>query len=155
MNLKEGTRRLALLLGVVGAIIGGFTSYSQLQSNKEQRASYTKFEKLAASPIVQQARRSIETACAHDSSNKECGDATYNPMSEVYSGGMKTIYWSKDYKVELIQTDDGENLFPTPAPSAWTYLWVSLFWIVPGFFIPWGAVRAIGWVGAGFVTGSK
>jgi len=28
MNLKEGTRRLALLLGVVGAILGGFASYT-------------------------------------------------------------------------------------------------------------------------------
>ena len=32
MNLKEGTRRLALLLGVVGAILGGFASYLVLQT---------------------------------------------------------------------------------------------------------------------------
>lgn len=150
MNLSEGTRRLALLLGVVGAIAGGFASYSELQTVPEQQASHRRFEQLAASPFVQQARRSIEIACADDPSDKQCADATHNPMSEVNSNGIKTIYWGKDYQVGLIQTDDGQNLFPTPVPSAWTYLWVALFWIVPGFFIPWGAVRAIGWVLAGF-----
>ena len=32
MNLKEGTRRLALLLGAVGAILGGVASYAKLQT---------------------------------------------------------------------------------------------------------------------------
>lgn len=153
MNLKEGTRRLALLLGVVGAIAGGFVSYCELQNVREQQASHSRFEQLAASPVVQQARRSIETTCAQDPSDKQCGYEQYVPMSEVNGGGINTIYWSKDYQVEWIKTDDGQDLFrTTPAPSAWTYLWVALFWIVPGFFIPWGAVRAIGWVGAGFVA---
>lgn len=57
MNLKEGTRRLALLLGVFGAIIGGFASYLELQTVREQRASYAKFEQLTASDVVQQERK--------------------------------------------------------------------------------------------------
>ena len=208
MNLKEGTRRLALLLGVVGAIAGGFVSYSELQNVREQQASHSRFEQLAASPVVQQARRSIETECAGNPSNKQitapnlaaqwkalnsqqrdeamsrmtpeqklklatalgyetgapsesapipassCGDAIHNPISEVNGDGIKTIYWDKAYQVGLIQTGDGQNLFPTPAPSAWHDPLIALFPIF-GFFIPWGAVRAIGWVGAGFVASAK
>lgn len=155
MNLKEGTRRLALLLGVAGAILGGFASYRELQSVLELRASHNRFEQLAASPIVQQARHSLEIACADGHASVQCGDKTYVPMSEVHSGGIETIYWSKDFQVEWIKTDDGQNLFSTtPAPSKWSYLLVALFPTL-GFFIPWGAVRAIGWVGAGFVASPK
>jgi len=162
MSLKEGMRRLALLLGAVGAIFGGFASWSELQSIKEQRASHDRFEQLAASPVAQQARRSIDLACAKDPSDKQCGDANYNPMSEINSGGIKTIYWSKknslgkiNYQAGLIQTDDGQNFISTtPAPSAWEYLLTALFPIL-GFFIAWGAVCAIGWVGAGFVASGK
>ena len=32
MNFKEGTRRLALLLGVLGTIVGGFASYIEFQT---------------------------------------------------------------------------------------------------------------------------
>jgi hypothetical protein len=57
MNLREGTRRLALLLGVLGAIAGGFASYLELQSVLSQRARHNSFEQLANSPVVQQARK--------------------------------------------------------------------------------------------------
>jgi hypothetical protein len=41
MNLREGTRRLALLFGAVGAILGGFTSYMKLQTTLAQGATTT------------------------------------------------------------------------------------------------------------------
>ena len=58
MNLREGTRRLALLLGVAGAILGGFASYDYLQTNLNQRARHNRFEQLAASDVVMQERKS-------------------------------------------------------------------------------------------------
>ena len=70
MNIKEGTRRTALFLGAVGALIGGYMSFL--------------------------------FACT---------------------------------------------------PSGWNYLWIPLFPLL-GFIVPWGAVRAIGWVVDGFVKGT-
>jgi hypothetical protein len=151
MNLREGTRRLALLLGAVGAIVGGFASYSELQTIREQLASHYRFEQLAVSPAAQHALNSLKLTCAQDASDKQCGDEKYVPMSEVNSGGITTIYWSRDYQVQWIKTDDGQNLFSTtPTPAAWEYLLGALLPVF-GFLIPWGAVRAIGWVGAGFI----
>jgi hypothetical protein len=44
---------------------------------------------------------------------------------------------------------------PNPiAPSAWEYAWPAL-WLLFGFIWAWGAVRVIGWVGAGFVQPPK
>ena len=77
MNLREGTRRLALLLGVVGAIFGGYGSMLALIDIHDRAATI----------------------------------------------------------------------------AAWEYFCVPLCPIL-GFLIPWGAVRAIGWVGAGFTKSS-
>lgn len=56
MNLREGTRRLALFLGAAGAIVGGFASYLELQSVLSQRERHNKFEQLAASDVVKNER---------------------------------------------------------------------------------------------------
>jgi predicted small secreted protein len=149
MNLKEGARRLGLLLGVAGAIAGGFVSYLELQTTLEQRARHNKFEQLATSDVVKQVRKS------------QAGWVSINPKTgeriqwdqQVDKGGIKTIHWTKDNEIESIETVD-EYLYPTPAPHAWEYILVVLFPVL-GFFIPWGAIRAIGWVGAGFVASPK
>jgi hypothetical protein len=150
VNLREGTRRLALILGVVGIIVGGFASYLFLQPTLDQRARHNKFEQLATSDVVKQVRK------------RQAGWVSIDPKTgeriqwdqQVGKDGIKTIHWTQDNQIESIETDDGQTLYPTPAPSAWEYLLVALLPIL-GFFVPWGAVRAIGWVGAGFVTNSE
>jgi hypothetical protein len=72
----------------------------------------------------------------------------------VDKGGIKAIHWTKDNEIESIDTQDGRTLYPTPAPGLWSYVTIAVLPLL-GFFIPWGAVRAIGWVGAGFVAGPK
>lgn len=148
MNLKEGTRRLALLLGVVGAILGGFASYLGLQSVLEQRASYAKFEQLANSDVVNLKRKD----CLSD--DPPPGYAKLASQLQENTAGIKIIYWADDCKVVMIETDDWDWLSPELAPGGWEYLLIGLLPIL-GFFIPWVAVCAIGWVGTGFVTGSK
>jgi hypothetical protein len=152
VNLREGTRRLVLLLGAAGAILGGFVSYMELQPLARQSAKHNRFEQLANSQIVLQER---------ENAKRDFPRITNPPITDskgwqitVNSGGVGTIFWGSDYQVASIQTLDGQRLYPTPAPSAWTYLLVALFPIL-GFLIPWGAVRAIGWVGAGFAQSSK
>jgi hypothetical protein len=47
MNLKEGPRRLALLLGILRAIFRGLFSYGQLQATLRKRADHKKFAQIA------------------------------------------------------------------------------------------------------------
>jgi len=192
MNLREGTRRLALLLGALGAIVGGFASYMELQSVMDQRARHNKFEQLAASDVVKRERASeavsvlrgltedrrkailarlspdvkkdvlpLLTAPAAEAQLAQLPPnfVPYQPMpadspSEPNRGGIKIIHWTNDIDVESIETEDGQALHPTATRSAWEYLLVALLPVF-GFLIPWGAVRAIGWVGAGFIQSSK
>ena len=220
MNLKEGTRRLALLLGVAGAILGGFVSYMELQTLLNQRARHSQFERLANSDVVKQEQnswpltlrykpdRAIETfrrlseneqqgvfdrltseeqgdliaklKCEplpsgypstattvenllkipnHPGYHLDVKDDPYAcsadtgdpPISTMNEGGIKAIHWTKTLGSESIETEDGQTIYPTPAPSARLYLLIALFPVL-GLFIPWGAIRAIGWVGAGFVA---
>jgi hypothetical protein len=234
VNLKEGTRRLALLLGAVGAILGGVVSYSQLQSLMRQRADHRQFEQLANSGLVQEAKNWITLAPEQrdralaqmtsehksqlakalgfngtpkfnpsapyepydewaqyevklpakkaktaapvkppqypddngnpidapsktyldDNGNPISGQTTSSDVGEIDRDGIKTIRWTSDHKVESLETQDGQTLYPTPAPGAWSCIMIAILPLL-GFFIPWGAVRAIGWVGAGFVTSPK
>jgi len=237
MNLKEGTRRLALLLGMVGAILGGFASYVELQPVMRQRADHQRFEQLANSDVVKQERAAAvhaltpgfqyiklpdgsygkfredaddaaiiaaiekdfpqakpwmiyqslanriggpgfipdkttgkdQTPPAPAAYTKQQGQYTNADLapgpwakaaneyrqnhSDVNKGGIKTINWTENFAVESIEADDGQTLFPTPAPGVWSYLLITILPVL-GFFIPWGAVRAIGWVGAGFFQSS-
>lgn len=150
MNLREGTRRLALLLGALGAILGGVVSYAQLQSLMRQRADHRQFEQLANSDVIQQERKIVGGWVAVDPQTGE----QIQWEQKVDKGGIKAIHWTKDNEIESIDTQDGRTLYPTPAPGLWSYVTIAVLPLL-GFFIPWGAVRAIGWVGAGFVAGPK
>ena len=160
MNLREGTRRLALLLGAAGAIACGFLSYAQLQSTLRQRADHQRFEQLANSDVVKQERKNLQTqapdfipANPYAPADPYAAIALPNP-SDVNQGGIKTINWTHDFGVASIETQDGQTLYPTPAPGAWSYVLIAILPLL-GFFVPWGAIRAIGWVLAGFVQSSK
>lgn len=148
MNLREGTRRLALLLGLAGAIVGGFASYIELQTVRHQAAYHERFERMANSPIVRQER---------EGAMRDFPRITNPPITDssgwqvtVNSGGIGTITWGSNYTVQSIETTDGQTLYPTPSPGRWSYFLIVILPVL-GFLIPWGAIRAIGWVGAGFV----
>ena len=220
MNLREGMRRLALFLGAVGAILGGFASYLELQSVLNQGARHSRFEQLANSDVIQQEQKSwsltlqytpekaIETfrklsenqqrdLFGHLTSEEQgdliaklkceplpsgfpstattvgnllkipnhpgyildlrddpyacLPDTGDPPISTVNEGGVKAIHWSKVLVIESIETQDGKTLYPTPAPNRWLYLLAAILPLL-GFALPWGLVRAVGWVGAGFVA---
>lgn len=171
MNLREGTRRLAMLLGVVGALLGGFASYMQLQTVMRQREDHARFEQLANSDVVQQARAALYAVGPKHDPPLPAGATILTPCdvyavgekaykkfdcytSTVREGGITAIAWNTGYEVYSIETTDGQTLYPTPAPRAWSYALIAILPVF-GFFIPWGAVRAIGWVGAGFFQPSK
>jgi len=175
-------RRLALLLGVVGAILGGFSSYLELQPVLRQRANHKRFEQLTNSPLIQQARTScfgsvaqsehgpwedyqpqqknlpplpigaklVPPYCIGAISDPNEGD--YTP-SESNSSGIKTVHF-QNREIQSIDTQDGQTFYPTPAPAWWMFLLIAIFPVV-GFFIPWGVVRSIVWVGAGFAQSGK
>ena len=142
-----------MLLGAAGAIIGGVFAYAQLQSTMRQRADHKQFEQLADSQVARAARYSAQQ---HDPWELYATDpwkraaAEYRKQqADVNNGGIKTIHWGEGFVVASIETQDGQTLYPTPAPGVWSYFLIAILPML-GFFIPWGAVRALGWTLAGF-----
>jgi len=152
VNLREGTRRLALLSGVAGATFGGFASYAELQSAMRQTANRQRFEKLASSPTVQGDRNRLLEDYVKQTLPKS--DLSAGLESHLHKNGIDTIIWSNGYQIASIITEDGQTLYPTPAPSRWLYLFAA---ILPplGFLLLWALIRAVGWVGTGFFQSSK
>ncbi len=60
MNVREGMRRLALLVGVLGAAFGCFGSYVVSRDALAARERNRAFELLATSDVVQQERKSLQ-----------------------------------------------------------------------------------------------
>lgn len=156
MNLNEGTRRLALLLGGAGAILCGMLSYTHLQSVMRRKADNNRFEQLANSELVSRARQMEQGEQAPPKGWPPTVPYAhhFHYSTEVDEGGIKKIYWNRRYEVETIETADGQGLHPMPAPSAWSYVVIAMLPLF-GFVVPWCAVRAIDWVGTGFAEGSQ
>lgn len=53
MNVREGMRRLGILLGACGGILGGCLAYSDVRTTWDNYTAHRKFESLMASPTVQ------------------------------------------------------------------------------------------------------
>ncbi len=152
MSLREGTRRLALLLGVVGAVLCGLLSYAQLQSDMRQRAQHQRFEQLASSPVVQHERRLMKYLAPGITPPLAPGDLP-NP-STFTNGEVRKINWTWDFEIASLELEDRETLYAMPAPGPWSYVLIAILPVL-GFFVPWIAVRSVGWVFVGFVQPSK
>lgn len=147
VNLGEGTRRLALVLGLVGVIFGGLYSYSKLQAVLNQREWHNRFERLASADEVKKLRASL--------GKPSIDSPGWNVAAvEVHEQGIKAVHLTGNYGIESIETEDGQTLYPTAAPSAWANLLVAIFPVL-GFLIPWSSVHAIRWVVAGFAEKSR
>ncbi len=55
---------------------------------------------------------------------------------------------------QLQPIDDGQRVHRTDPPGLWRYLRVFTFPVL-GFLIPWGAIRALTWIGVGFSAGES
>lgn len=159
MNLREGTRRLALLLGVAGAICGGYVSYPDLHSVLWVQGQHDQFEQWANSPVVQQEQKAIQaTPPPKIDPNYPDLPPGIRPLEDsINRDGIKTIDWfylDGKWEAGEIDTEGGYHLAWYPAPSLWAYV-QPMLWPVLGFLIPWGAVYVIAWVGAGFVHPSR
>lgn len=82
MRLENGLQRLAFLLGLIGAVLGGFASFRELQPV----LLYKKFEALKASEVVQQEAHKytadVQQERAHYFAREKWLDSQVSPINE-------------------------------------------------------------------------
>ena len=178
MNIREGTRRLALLLGVLGALFGGFVSALQLQELLQQRRNHERFERVSTRIAQLGKQTQMAYPSYADMEPLDLGLKVLAKYPEIWpwvTGSSITTplipqptglnsanettrdngFWDKttksgDLSIWGITTPDGQTFLPAPAPNNWMFLWVLVLPAL-GFFIPWGAVHSIGWVLKGYI----
>jgi hypothetical protein len=60
VNIREGMRRIGILLGVSGGLLGGFLAYSDAQNLWTTRAAHKKFEFLMTTPTMQKVAKDMK-----------------------------------------------------------------------------------------------
>jgi hypothetical protein len=173
MNVREGTRRLAVFFGILGCIVGVFLSFLFFNQFREEMKNYGNYGKLASSKTIQAEQRALKNPSATKAQSMSSIREDWNNMSQEeqekfirslsaeeriqfaadmgWNDGIKSVEYDKDFGIVSILTMKGETVYPAERPSRWMAVLIVALPVF-GYFIPWGVVRAIGWVGVGFVT---
>ncbi len=150
MNFREGSRRLALFVGVIGAIACCYYSWIFAMDALDQHHRYKEFSRLAALPIVREAdesrKRAITTLLA---------GLTIDDDSTIDRDGIHLIVWDRDGKIEWIDPIGAENVRAQTEGAPFCECCAIFMMPIFGFFIPWLAVRAITWVLIGFTKSTE
>lgn len=171
-------RRLGLVAGVLGAFAGVGVSYIQMQPLLAQRVQYNTFQSLVSSPAVREAldRPNVnppKAAVRFDEGGNPKNPDIFDQVAaewvathrEVNRQGIKSIHLSEadnkakgatpTHKVSSadisdIETSDGQTVSRTEPPAFSSYLLTAAFPAL-GFFLPWGVIKTLTWIGLGFV----
>jgi hypothetical protein len=178
MNLREGMRRIGILLGVCGAIVGGFIAYGDATAVWDRHKAYKRFESIMALPTMQNIAKGARkipkgqtSTLIYDAKTQDIWQATTYTAEQidilatlarlatdqldraavvlVDLDGIKAVIVDKAGLVSRIELSTGESVVRIKGPSFWEGFVVFLFPIL-GFLIPFGAVRLLAWVGSGF-----
>src|ERR1700691_2492099 len=71
MNRKVGIQRLAMLLGIIGAICGALAAFVEFRPLREQTVRHYRFEQLANSQAVQDSRNCWKGVLSERGCNEE------------------------------------------------------------------------------------
>ena len=177
MNVREGMRRLGILLGVCGGILGGFIAYSTAETLWNTGAAYRKFASLMASPAmhkvandpftpyggfeVQSKKNKFGDIPVAESEDREIvseGDGNggvyllqVHPRLKGNADGIAKVHFDASQRVASIELTTGEPVPRTEDPKLRAYF-ALLAYPVFGFLLPWGGIRVFTWVGSGFVA---
>ena len=201
MNLRDRTRRPALVLGLVCATLGGLGSFAKLkpifrhykfealvgsEAVKREGQWYTEdvqrersiyFEKkaeLQAKMPLSSTKRNFHTlpepqdlALRIQFLSIQTSDELFRIQqihSDLNTNGIRRIRWTDDYglksidnstpwprrlEVEVIETQGGEILVPTPSPPTREYLLIAVLPVF-GFLVGCAAIRPFALVAASF-----
>jgi hypothetical protein len=154
MNVKEGMRRLSIVLGVLGGTAGAFAGFTGAKDLLKARAAYKRFDSLTASPGMQKDRKELMGAVQQDWFARNAPPEERKKMVSLEQKGR--IDGVDQFTVDpstgnivSIELSTGETVERTQVPQPKAYLFLLLYPTL-GFLVPWGAVRVLTWVGSGF-----
>jgi hypothetical protein len=147
MNVKEGVRRLGILVGICGGLLGGFFANKDLQILWNIHNAHQRFENLMASAAMREvAKAALDTQTKEWV--KERSEHSATPVG-VAKDGIEEVTVDRTGRICSIELSTGESVQRVEPPSPKAYLLPLLYPFV-GFLLPWGCIRVLTWVGSGF-----
>jgi len=175
VNAKEGMRRFSLTLGIIGACAGICYSYIQLDSLRNQRDGQREFESLISSTPIQKLVTSLKSTGPAPAAGRiiekygakylwneanqvyellSSPDGYYELVGDIKDKSIRRIHFDETGRIDRIEKWNGETAYKTAAPSLGSYLIVPVFPLI-GFLVPWGTIKTITWVVAGFFADTR
>jgi len=155
MNAREGMRRLGIVLGVLGGAVGAFAGYTSARDVWNARTAHNRFELLVASPVIQKDRKELMDAIQKDWFARNAPPDERKRMASLEEKGVGGV---ERFTVEpstgaitSIELSTGESIQRTDPPTLLAYMALPLYPLI-GFMVPWGAIRLLTWIGAGFFS---
>ena len=106
MNRKVGIQRLAMLLGIIGAICGALAAFVEFRPLREQTVRHYRFEKLANSQAVQDSRNCWKGVLTE----RGCNEEKTGPWGAIHQIGAipAPMAWSVAFpNSQAIELSDG------------------------------------------------
>ena len=147
MNLREGMRRLGIVLGIAGGVIGVIFGYDDAAHLWNMHIAHQKFDVLMTSTVLLKVSKDIKAFDTEAWKESLKGPATNHVV--VNSDGIKDVTVDKFAQISSVELSTGESIPRIDGPTL-TAVMVMFLYPVGGFLIPWGIIRVIVWLGAGF-----
>jgi hypothetical protein len=143
MNIREGIRRIGLALGVLGGALGSVVAVLELSAtwNNSTRAERWRVATLEG-----------RTANIPQDYSGDWVILSRPPkLGDVFTNGSQPTRASKPISdAPVIE----ESFYSEPEPPSIGEWIRPLLWPLAGFLLPWGLLRVLGWIVAGF-AGSR
>jgi hypothetical protein len=167
-NVIEGLRRFGIVLGVAGFCLGGIGSYSYLEPLLERRAAYradyaehqgietVHFYKYDGETIKAKLAAKVEPSTADIADIVTSHGKTLHPIDPEFRRLMtsKAVHSILESETTGALFDVGRDHSAQPQPPRfWEYLLVPVIPLL-GFLLPWGTIKILAWIVAGFAIPS-
>jgi hypothetical protein len=149
MNFREGMRRLGVVLGVAGSVIGIMSVYESSHGLWNAHIGHQRFESLMASDSLLKTAKDIK-AFNTQAWKESLNSGAVNSV-EVNQDGIKDVTVDRATRISSIELSSGESIPRVDAPKLSEVMAVLLY-PIGGFLIPWGAIRVVVWLTTGFFS---
>lgn len=156
MNVMEGMRRLGIVLGLGGSVMGVLLGYDSALNLWNAHVTHQRFESLMASPVMLSIAKEAEEV-AIDPDFRKLSDEDQKAVLDVLGrltnqgvnlGGIKEVNVNTSGRISSIELSTGESLPRTDPPTLMAFVGLLLY-PIGGFLAPWGAIGALAWLVAG------
>lgn len=163
LTIQRGIRRVALVVGLAGAVAGGFLAWPTAEQIRGLHQRAVIVQKIIRR--LREAQPPPKGAILYYSAQRDKIDRGVIPDDASLAGPPETVsvYVNQDdvdkvivYRrtglISSVTLKNGETLADAPLEPAWhTYLF-PLFAPLAGFLLPWGVIRLLAWTISGFIA---